>query len=213
MIHSKESVDPGIFERPIALVDIDGVMLDFATGLSRVLNPLGFRYRPELQTTYDFQGQGEEIRKACLEHVNEPLVYRLAPFYEKSLEAIAILKQYCCVVAYTASTKDTLDGRIRLCESLPFDYWIVSDTIVKSKDLVFRHPETGYIRHLKPAVLFDDSPEVLKLWADEPNLCLVKITQPYNRDFNHDHKEIPHMLHSESLYDAVYDYVKYLTLK
>lgn len=186
--------------KPIVLVDIDGVIVDFQEGVRRVLKEKGILFRPEWQTTYNYDGNICCKKEQIYSEFRNPELYLQSPFTEKALEALNILSQYANAIAYTKVVKDKNIFAIRreFCSRMNFQGYYIYYGI--NKDI----PEENI------DAVIDDCPDVIQMWADKKqNTQRYIIKAPYNKTFC----DTTDAYVADNFYDSVYQYVHNTALR
>ena len=190
--------------KPSVLVDVDGVIVNFQEGIRRVLADKKILFRPEWQTSYNYDGNICCTKEQIFAEFNNPDVYKRSPFIEKALEALIILQDYANVIAYTKVVRDETIFNLRknFCEQLNIQGYIIYYGV--NKDTVYIADKENSLLPVSFDAVFDDCPAVIKMWEQWEG-CTKKyiIKAPYNEAFCKDTEAIV----VNSLYDGVYQYI------
>ena len=192
MIIYKEKIK-GNFEHT-ALVDIDGVILNFQEGLRLVLKEKGITFNPAATRTYNYDGDVGCSKDEIFAEFRNPKLYKTAPFLERALDGLPFLNQFANTHAYTGSvdSPEVVTIREKLCNVLPFNEYSL---------FVGEHKGVKLPNKAKPNVVFDDCPAVINMWCsmDVPNVYVIDA--PYNRGCVDER-----CIRMNDFYDAVVDY-------
>lgn len=179
----------------VALLDIDGVVLNLQEGIKHSLYRYGIEYKPENCISYSFEGDIGCDKDWVFSLFRGTDVYENSPLYDGVIEAVKKLKSVIEVRPYTivANVKDVVDKRLDLLESLGltrFTYTGTTKPVMNNVDF-----------------LFEDNPLAVKEWlSTEYNGYILVIRQPYNSYLEEELQYSKKVVFCNSFVDAV-DYV------
>ena len=184
----------------LALVDVDGVILNFQEGIRSVLSEKGIIFNIDAVRTYDYEGDVGCDRKLIFNEFRNPKVYETAPYLPKAILGLMRLNSVATTHAYTGSVPDIqiVGMREALCNKLPFDAY----TIFTGEHKGIKLSEDDTINDtLKPDVVFDDCPAVINMWCETDIPYVYVIDAPYNKECE------GRCIRANNFYEAVLDYI------
>ena len=184
----------------VALVDIDGTIVNTCGALKTYLAQFGKNFKPENVITYNFDGDIGVSKSDIFSAFKEPDLYKYLTLYDGVVSSLDELKKYCRVIAYTSmpDINNLQHKRKELCEWLGFDSVLIYDN---------NKPVLSGIN-----VLFDDCLDVHDSWASCSNTRQYLINQTYNQKINNVYRSSlwEKVIRVENFSDAVTDYINYI---
>lgn len=184
----------------VALVDIDGTIVNTCNALKTYLAQFGKNFKPENVITYGFDGDIGVSKSDIFSALKEPELYKHLTLYDGVVYSLDELKNYCRVIAYTSmpNINNLQHKRKELCEWLGFDDILIYDD---------NKPALPNID-----VIFDDCLDVHESWVDYTNTRQYLINQSYNQKIIGDCRSSlwKKVIRSENFCEAVSDYINYI---
>lgn len=189
----------------IALLDFDGVILDFPNALKDYLATKCINFKPENIESYNFNGDIGCTKKVVYEAINDAKLYSYLDFYEGAYLALEKLKSFVKVVAYTSvSSADGLSNlRNALISGLDLEGFAYIGGHNKKIEAISDYDNADV------DAVFEDCLETLEAWCSKPNVKLFLIKQTYNckTDENKSSPLWDRVVICENFVDAVDKYI------
>ena len=184
----------------VALVDIDGTIVNMIGALQKYLSRDGKNFKPENVLTYDFNGDIGVSKSDVFSAFKDPDLYKFQSLYQGVVASLDDLKRYCRVIAYTSmpDINNLQHKRKELCDWLSFDSVLIYEG------------EKPVIEGID--VLFDDNLKVHEDWLISTNTRQYLISQTYNQKTtdNIGSSVWEKVIRAENFSDAVVDYINYI---